>query len=141
MKLLVPIIVVLVAVGQSLFADDASVPKLTHANVSYGPHAVNVLDFWKADGEGPRPLLVYIHGGGWTGGDKKQATSRFQPYLAKGISYAAINYGSVTDGVENGRRRWDQRMLPQPFCAVWPVPIRFFDNNGFNIRDIAEGRD
>jgi arylformamidase len=51
-----------------------------------------VLDFWQASGEGPRPLLVYIHGGGWTSGDKKQAQANFQPFLDKGISYAAINY-------------------------------------------------
>jgi acetyl esterase/lipase len=37
-------------------------------------------------------VLVYIHGGGWTGGDKKQSAAAVQPYLAKGISYAAINY-------------------------------------------------
>ncbi|MBS0204092.1 MAG: alpha/beta hydrolase [Planctomycetes bacterium] len=64
----------------------------TQANVSYGPDARNVLDFWKAPGDGPRPLLVYIHGGGWTGGDKKRDTSAYQPFLDKGISCAAINY-------------------------------------------------
>jgi len=64
----------------------------TEANVSYGPHASNVLDFWKAPGNGPRPLLVYIHGGGWIGGDKKRNRQQVQPYLDKGISYAAINY-------------------------------------------------
>jgi acetyl esterase/lipase len=65
-------------------------PALT--NVSYGPDRMNVLDFWPAGGEGPRPLLVYIHGGGWIGGDKKQAEAKFRPFLDKGISYAAINY-------------------------------------------------
>ncbi len=64
----------------------------TQAEVSYGPHPSNVLDFWQAKGEGPRPLLVYIHGGGWIGGDKKQSPARFQPFLDKGISYAAVNY-------------------------------------------------
>lgn len=64
----------------------------THADVSYGPHAMNVLDFWQAEGDGPRPLLVYIHGGGWIGGDKKQDAARTRPFLEKGISYAAINY-------------------------------------------------
>ena len=53
---------------------------------------MNVLDFWKAEGDGPRPLLVYIHGGGWVQGDKKQPAERFVPYLEKGVSYAAINY-------------------------------------------------
>ena len=76
-----------------LFAADEP-PQLapTYAEVSYGPHKRNVLDFWKAPGDGPRPLLVYIHGGGWVGGDKKQNTAIYQPYLDKGISCAAINY-------------------------------------------------
>ena len=64
----------------------------THPDVPYGTHQLNLLDFWKAEGESPRPLLVYIHGGGWTGGDKKRDESRFRPFLEKGISYAAINY-------------------------------------------------
>ena len=72
--------------------DDAKTLPPTQANVSYGPHARNVLDFWKAEGNGPRPLLVYIHGGGWTGGDKKQPAARYRPFLDEGISYAAINY-------------------------------------------------
>ena len=76
----------------ALAADDGKPLAPTHANVSYGPHAMNVLDFWKAEGAGPRPLLVYIHGGGWTGGDKKQSPDRLRPYLEKGVSYAAINY-------------------------------------------------
>lgn len=69
----------------------------THAEVSYGPHARNVLDFWRAEGDGPRPLLVYIHGGGWTGGDKKQKPDKIRPFLDKGISYAAINYRLTGD--------------------------------------------
>lgn len=64
----------------------------TAENVSYGPHERNVLDFWKAEGDGPRPLLVFIHGGGWVGGDKGGSTARFKPYLDKGVSCAAINY-------------------------------------------------
>lgn len=73
-------------------AEDAKPRQPTHADLSYGPHPANVLDFWKADGDGPRPLLVYIHGGGWTSGDKKQSPPAFLPFLDKGISYAAINY-------------------------------------------------
>jgi len=68
----------------------------THANVSYGPHERNVLDFWQAEGEGPRPVLVFIHGGGWTAGDKQQNADRILPFLARGVSYAAINYRFTT---------------------------------------------
>ena len=64
----------------------------TAADVSYGNHPLHVIDFWKAPGDGPRPLMVYIHGGGWTGGDKQQDTATYQPFLEKGISCAAINY-------------------------------------------------
>lgn len=64
----------------------------TFQNVSYGPHERNVLDVWQAEGDGPRPLLVYIHGGGWVTGDKKQPPKARQPFLERGISCAAINY-------------------------------------------------
>ena len=75
----------------------------TLENVAYGPHERNVLDFWRAEGDGPRPLLVNIHGGGWVGGDK-QSNRRFcQAYLDAGIHCAAINY-----------RRTDTDALPAP---------------------------
>jgi arylformamidase len=64
----------------------------TAADVSYGSHPLNAIDFWKADGDGPRPLMVYIHGGGWVGGDKKRDTAIYKPFLEKGISVAAVNY-------------------------------------------------
>ncbi|HKI20675.1 MAG TPA: alpha/beta hydrolase, partial [Isosphaeraceae bacterium] len=84
--------VLFVAAGPLLAAEEAKQLPPTYADVSYGPHPRNVLDFWKAAGQGPRPLLVYIHGGGWTGGDKKQDTKHYQPFLDNGISCAAINY-------------------------------------------------
>ena len=64
----------------------------THANVSYGPHEANVLDIWTAKGEGPRPLLVYIHGGGWIGGTRKRSAAQVRPFLDSGVSYAAVEY-------------------------------------------------
>jgi arylformamidase len=71
---------------------DANPLPPSYVDVRYGSHERNVLDFWKADGAGPRPLLIYIHGGGWVGGDKKQNADEIRPWLARGISYAAINY-------------------------------------------------
>jgi len=66
--------------------------KPTLTDVSYGPHEKNVLDFWKAEGQSPRPLLVFIHGGGWTRGGKTLPPATISPYLKKGISCASINY-------------------------------------------------
>jgi arylformamidase len=75
-----------------LLAEESRRPIPTEADVSYGPDARNVLDFWKAEGDGSRPLLVYIHGGGWVTGDKSGDGQDIQPFLDKGISFAAINY-------------------------------------------------
>jgi acetyl esterase/lipase len=62
--------------------------------LEYGPHERNVLDLWRSAGVGPRPLLIYIHGGGWTAGDKSQIDGRVNIdfWLAKGVSVASINY-------------------------------------------------
>lgn len=39
---------------------------------------------------GPRPLVIWIHGGGWKGGDKKRGP--FPPLANAGIAVASINY-------------------------------------------------
>jgi acetyl esterase/lipase len=66
--------------------------KPTAANVSYGPHARNVLDFWQAKSDRPTPLVLCIHGGGWRGGDKSSYYGQVKAYLDNGISVATINY-------------------------------------------------
>lgn len=83
-------------------ADELKLPP-THADVPYSEHGACKLDIWVAEGEDPRPLLVYIHGGGWTGGDKRRTPKHVQPVLNRGISYAAINY-----------RHTPQHPLPAP---------------------------
>jgi acetyl esterase/lipase len=65
---------------------------ITAANVSYGPHERNVLDFWRAKADGPTPLVFCIHGGGWNNGDKNTFYPHAKTYLDKGISVVSINY-------------------------------------------------
>ncbi len=82
----------------------ASVPKPTHAEVRYGPHQRNVLDFWKAESSTPTPLVVVIHGGGWQAGEKERV-DRFvdvAALLKAGISVAAINYRYVSQAKAEG---------------------------------------
>ena len=72
----------------------SNVPPPTFAEVKYGEHERNVLDFWKADSESPTPLVFVIHGGGWVGGSKERV-SRFVDVgllLKSGISVVSINY-------------------------------------------------
>ena len=73
-------------------------PTPTHANVPYGKHERQVLDFYQAKSDKAAPLLFFIHGGGWMSGDK------FNPdFLAKcldaGISVVSINYRLTQDAV------------------------------------------
>ena len=67
-----------------------SVPP-TFANVRYGDHERQVLDFFKADTKEPAPLVVHIHGGGWVNGDKV-GVGDLKKLLENGISVASINY-------------------------------------------------
>lgn len=65
-------------------------------NLPYGDHPRQVLDFYPAESDTPTPVVFYIHGGGWQGGDKKTNPKAF---LDKGISVVAINYRYVKNAV------------------------------------------
>lgn len=76
-----------------LWAQKQALPPPDIADVPYGPHERNVLDLWKAPGAGPRPLVIYIHGGGFRGGDKRTLpVALLKNLLGQGISVAAIHY-------------------------------------------------
>jgi acetyl esterase/lipase len=73
-------------------------PEPTLANVSYGPHPRQALDFYQAAANQPTPLLFFIHGGGWMSGDK--STPDFLvPCLKSGISVVSTNYRLIPDAV------------------------------------------
>ena len=56
-----------------------------------GESASQTLDlYWRPDGE-PRALLVWIHGGGWMGGDKADCDAA-RLALVDGCAVASINY-------------------------------------------------
>ncbi|MEW4456391.1 alpha/beta hydrolase [Bremerella sp. JC817] len=80
---------------QQAFAADTKEMK----DVPYGDHPRQVLDFYQAESDKPTPVVFYIHGGGWQGGDKK---TNPKAYLDKGISVVAINYRYVKNAVEEG---------------------------------------
>lgn len=66
----------------------------TFVNESYGDHERNVFDIWLAESEEPTPLIIYIHGGGFVGGDKSRYynSEDWVRFLDAGVSIAAINY-------------------------------------------------
>lgn len=73
-------------------------------NVMYGNHRRNAFDIFTLDDDEPTPLVIYIHAGGFTGGDKRQAyefSDAIRQFIVKGIAFATINYRLLDDS-DNG---------------------------------------
>ena len=75
-------------------------PKPTQANVAYGTHPKQVIDFYKADSDKPTPLVFYIHGGGWTGGSKDRVG--VASFLRAGISVVSVEYRFIPEAMAEG---------------------------------------
>ena len=72
-------------------------------NASYGPFSRNVIDvFLPKNATSKTPIVLYFHGGGFTGGDKDRildGKADVDAYLEQGIAVASANYrfGSSSD--------------------------------------------
>jgi len=82
----------------------------TIANVAYGAHERQVLDFYKAESAKPTPLLFFIHGGGWVAGDKS-GVGELEACLKAGISVVSINY----------RYSWQAQLAGVMPPVQWPL--------------------
>ncbi|MEX0745703.1 MAG: alpha/beta hydrolase [Phycisphaeraceae bacterium] len=70
---------------------DATAPDV--ADMRYGPYQRNVLDYWRPRTDGPAPLVINIHGGGFRAGDKKNISDGLlDTCLDAGFAFASINY-------------------------------------------------
>ncbi len=74
--------------------------KPTEADVAYGKHAKQMIDFYKADSTEPTPLVLNIHGGGWANGSKKTVTP--EDYLKHGISVVSVEYRFIAEATQDG---------------------------------------
>ncbi len=70
--------------------------KVGEVELSYGKDPLQKLDYWKPAKVGS-PLVIFVHGGGWKRGDKKNATGEEKPghYVQQGYAFASINYRLV----------------------------------------------
>ena len=85
---------------------DVSRVKRKFLDLAYGEHPKQKLDIYLPEtGEGPFPTIVYIHGGAFIGGDKRDDQML---YVSDGIvrGYAVVSY--------------EQRLLPE---GVFPLPV------------------
>ena len=78
-------------------------PAPTMADVAYGKHPKQVIHFWKAESDKPTPLLLYIHGGGWQGGNRLSGLDPLvNDFLKAGISIASVEYRFIEEAIADG---------------------------------------
>ncbi len=66
---------------------------LVRGNVSYGPAPRNVMDIYApATGKGPWPVVVFVHGGSWSSGDKGPYEFVGRALAAQGFLTLVISY-------------------------------------------------
>ena len=71
--------------------------------VAFGPHPLHRVDVFRAQGDGPRPVHVFYHGGYWRAQDKANFAFIAGALVPLGITTILANYelcpGSSLDGV------------------------------------------
>ena len=66
------------------------------AEISYGRDPLQRLDLVAPAGNRRPPLIVFIHGGGWSIGDKRQAVgAKAGHFVGNGFAFASVNYRLV----------------------------------------------
>jgi len=106
-------------------------PKLTYNNSNYSQNEFNTFDFWLANSDTPTPLVIYIHGGGFSTGDKEeiyhnelcfkeQETSLIKIFLDNKISVASVNYRLIN----SQNPQW---AYTQEYYQKNPTPAPIFD--------------
>jgi acetyl esterase/lipase len=65
-----------------------------HADVPYGgpDAALDVLDVYSPVGAAHAPVLIFIHGGEWTKGDKKEISCKPKFFNEHGVVFVSVNY-------------------------------------------------
>ncbi len=73
-------------------------PPADPTRLRYGPDPVQQIDVWPvAQAPHGTPLIVFVHGGGWTRGTRDNATGRAKivHFTARGYAFATIGYRLV----------------------------------------------
>ena len=78
-----------------------------YKGIKYGKSKDNSFDLILPKADYKTPLVIFIHGGGFVGGDKSHAYKNEYPkqiraLLTNKIAFATINYRFITDSASNG---------------------------------------
>lgn len=70
-------------------------------DIAYGDHEAQRLDIYQpddSDAAQKRPIMVYVHGGGWRKGDKARVGEKVDFFCGNGWLFVSINYRLLPEG-------------------------------------------
>ncbi|NUM52018.1 MAG: alpha/beta hydrolase [Candidatus Hydrogenedentes bacterium] len=82
----------LVATAQERANGPTVTRDIQYATRADSPPRLTQLDVYSPGGDGPHPVLVFIHGGSWVFGDKRQIGGKADAFVAAGYVFVSINY-------------------------------------------------
>lgn len=90
--------------------DPPNIPVSFYSNLAYGSDPDMIMDLWVPESDDPVAVIVYIHGGGFKRGDKRQGYAEANYIVERQTAFATINYPlldgvkTVIDSLEAGAR-------------------------------------
>ena len=110
-------VALLIACVCPLAVTGAAHASVAHPNLAYGPAPnLNAVDLYVPDGVtrgDDRPVVIYVHGGGWAIGDKSNSIAdKANLFTGAGYLFASVNY----------------RLSPDDAATYDPARIRFPDH-------------
>ena len=93
--------------SNTAFADNKPLYQVD-SNLYYGDTSkpdkeLQSLDVYWQDNKAERPVIIYVHGGGWAFGDKSDVNLKPDFFLPQGFVFVSMNY----------RLRWDYKLYDQ----------------------------
>jgi arylformamidase len=94
------LLVLVILASASVAAEPVVVRDVRYGDTPGDATSAHALDVYTpADpGAGPTPVMVYVHGGGWKGGDKARVGSKAEYFTGRGWAFASVNYRLLPAG-------------------------------------------
>lgn len=91
-------------------------------DVPYGPDPRHMADMYLLN-TGVRPLIILIHGGGWSAGDKSAYAGRARRYALAGFHVMAINYRLAK--ADDASTQWPAQFEDVKRALAWALEYAF----------------
>lgn len=106
-------------------------------DIAYGSFPSSKMDlFLPARRNNQTPFIIFIHGGGWVTGDKKDLSDLQNYALSRGIASANINYRSVDDSSTHFTQLLTDIDSAMSYCSNhsddWGTKVTKFTLSGFS---------